>query len=218
MENSIETIWQQGFLKSDALVAPKINNLYKQKSIDIVEKFKRMYRINLYALLAFSVIVLFMAFVTGVPYMGMVMFLIFNVTVAVNIKFKKKLYKIDNTQNSYDYLTSFNLWMKEILAANDKISRYLYPFVFLSLVVGFWFAGIGGDIPGDELVGYVVARFPDTVLIFGIPIIVVLAIIFIMIIISFFGARLGRMDFNIIYGRILKKLEQLLSEMEKLRT
>ena len=31
MEKSIESIWKQGFLNSDALVAPKLNNLYNQK-------------------------------------------------------------------------------------------------------------------------------------------------------------------------------------------
>ena len=29
MEKSIESIWKEGFLKSDALVAPKLNDLYK---------------------------------------------------------------------------------------------------------------------------------------------------------------------------------------------
>jgi len=40
MEKSIETIWKEGFLESDALVAPKLNDLYNQKSIHIVDKFK----------------------------------------------------------------------------------------------------------------------------------------------------------------------------------
>jgi len=218
MENSIETIWQQGFLKSDALVAPRLNNLYKKKSIDIVEKFKRMYRLNLYAILVFAVIVLFASFVTGISYMGIAMFILFNVIVVVNLKFKKKLYEIDKTQNSYDYLTSFNMWMKEILMVNEKLGKFVYPYVFLSLVVGFWLGSIGGDIPSDELVSMVINEFPNTQLIFGIPIIVIGAVIIVMIIISFFGARIGKWDFNIIYGRILKKLESLLAEMEELRS
>lgn len=53
MEKSIETIWREGFLKSDALVAPKLNELYNQKSIHIVDKFKSMYRINLIAIVVF---------------------------------------------------------------------------------------------------------------------------------------------------------------------
>ena len=52
MEKSIETIWKEGFIKNDALVAPKLNDLYNQKSIDIVEKFKRMYKLNRIAIMS----------------------------------------------------------------------------------------------------------------------------------------------------------------------
>ena len=44
MEKSIENIWKEGFLKSDALVAPKLNNLYNKKSIHIIDKFKRRFK------------------------------------------------------------------------------------------------------------------------------------------------------------------------------
>ena len=54
MEKSIESIWKQGFLENDAMVAPKLNNLYNQKSIHIIDKFKRMFKINLNALVIFS--------------------------------------------------------------------------------------------------------------------------------------------------------------------
>jgi len=46
MEKSIEKIWSQGFLDEGALVAPKINKLYEAKSINTIEKFKRMYHKN----------------------------------------------------------------------------------------------------------------------------------------------------------------------------
>ena len=58
MERSIENIWKEGFRKSDALVAPKINNLYNQKSIHIIDKFKRMFKINLIAIAVFSFVFL----------------------------------------------------------------------------------------------------------------------------------------------------------------
>ena len=58
MKKSIETIWQEGFLNNEALVAPKLNDLYNQKSIHIVDKFKRMYKINIIAIIAFAFIIL----------------------------------------------------------------------------------------------------------------------------------------------------------------
>ena len=62
MERSIETIWKEGFLKSDALIAPKLNDLYNQKSIGIVDKFRRMYRMNIIGLIAFSIFLIPMSF------------------------------------------------------------------------------------------------------------------------------------------------------------
>ncbi len=44
MDKSIETIWKEGFLRGDALVAPKVNDLYAQKSRHIVDKIQRMNR------------------------------------------------------------------------------------------------------------------------------------------------------------------------------
>ena len=58
MENSIETIWKEGFLKNDALVAPKLNDLYNQKSLHLIDQLKRMFKINLMAILAFAIAVL----------------------------------------------------------------------------------------------------------------------------------------------------------------
>ena len=56
MEKSIESIWKEGFLDNDALVAPTVNDLYNQKSEHIIEKFKRMFRINLKALVAGAIV------------------------------------------------------------------------------------------------------------------------------------------------------------------
>ena len=217
MEKSIETIWKEGFLKSDALVAPKLNDLYNQKSIHIVDKFKSMYRINLIAIVAFSIIVLVVSFFTEMAYMGILMFLLFNAVVIVNRKFKRRLEKIDKSLNSYQYLSSFNMWIKEMVEVNTKLSRYLYPYVFLSLILGFWFGGFGGNIPGEEFINNIIIDYPDTYMVFGLPLYGILGVIFVMGLLAFFGGRIGKWDLNIVYGRILKRLKVLLAEMEELR-
>ena len=45
MEKSIETIWKQGFISPESLIAPELNNLYNKKSIHLVDKFKRMFTV-----------------------------------------------------------------------------------------------------------------------------------------------------------------------------
>ena len=76
MEKSIESIWKEGFLKKDALVAPKINDLYNQKSKHIVDKFKRMFKINLIAIVIFSLVFMVITTINGLPIVGISWFLI----------------------------------------------------------------------------------------------------------------------------------------------
>lgn len=211
MEKSIETIWKEGFLKSDALVAPKLNNLYNQKSIHIIDKFKRMFKINLNALVVFSFVVLVAAFFVKIPVLGVLMFILFNVIVIVNKKLLKGLNTIDKNVSSYLYLKSFDSWMKEQISINMKMSRYIYPYIFLAMISGFWFSSDFQDtfnrILGDHQI----------YLIYGIPVFWVLGGLFIMMLLAIFGGRIYKWDLNIVYGRILKKLGETLADMEELR-
>ncbi|MCF6212668.1 MAG: hypothetical protein L3J45_01445 [Flavobacteriaceae bacterium] len=217
MEQTIEKIWKEGFLESDALIAPKLNDLYNQKSIDIVEKFKRMYRINIIGIIFFALVFLPIATLVHIPYMGIPMFLLFMTIVTFAIKFKNKLEAINKNVNSYQYLKSFDNWTKEMTAFNTKMSRFLYPYVFLSMVAGFWFGSFGGNIPGNDLVNRILIEFPDMPMIFGLPLYAVLAFFLIIILLAFFGAKIGEWDLKIGYGRILKRLDSLLTDMEELR-
>jgi hypothetical protein len=217
MEKSIETIWKEGFLKNDALIAPKLNNLYDQKSIDIVEKFKRMYKINRIAIVAFAFMILPMSFIVKIPYMGIGMFLLFMVISAIAQKFSKSLDKLDKTQSSYQYLISFDNWVKEMAATNTKLSRFFYPFVFIIMVSGFWFGSIGGDIPGNKFVNFILLKFPDSYLIFGFPLILTIIALIIISLLAYFGAQIGEFDLKLGYGRILKRLDGILADMDELR-
>ncbi|MBL4585528.1 MAG: hypothetical protein JKX84_00515 [Flavobacteriales bacterium] len=217
MERSIETIWKEGFLKSDALIAPKLNNLYNQKSIDIVDKFRRMYKWNIIALIAFTVAILPISYLSEMPYMGILMSVVFLSTAYSGSRFKKKLDRINKNTDSYQYLRSFDAWTKEMMQFNAKISRFTFSYVFLSMLAGFWFGSIGGDIPGQKLVNELLSTYPDMIMVFGVPLYGLIAVVLITIVISIFGQRLGKLDLDIVYGRIFKRLEKLLAEMEELR-
>ena len=217
MEKSIESIWKEGFLKNDALIVPKINNLYTQKSIDIVEKFKRMYKINRIGIILFALIILPISFITKIPYMGILMCVLFLMISVIANKFSKKLDTIDKNVSSYEYLTSFDNWTKEMIATNSKLSTFLYPYVFITMVLSFWFGEIGGDVPGDNFVKFFINSFPNTYLVAGFPIVFIAFFIGMIAILAFFGGKIGEFDLKIGYGRILKRLETLLADMEELR-
>jgi len=211
MEKSIESIWKEGFLQSDAMVAPKLNNLYNQKSIHIIDKFKRIFRINLNALVVFSFIVLIASFLVKLPVMGVLMFILFNVLVFVNKRLFKGLEKIDKNVSSYQYLKSFDTWMQNQIAVNVKMSRYIYPYIFMAMVSGFWFSS-----PMHESFDRVFGGYQPYI-VFGIPVFWALGMLIALVVLGVFGGRIYKWDLNLVYGRVLKKLAELISDMEDLR-
>lgn len=218
MEKSIETIWKEGFLKSDMLIAPKLNDLYNKKSTHIVDKFERMFKINLKAIVIGSFVVLALSYIVQIPYMGLGMFLILNGLVVINKKLFKGLEEINKNTSSFQYLKSFDNWMKYQIEANKKISRFLYPLVFLSMCIGFWFGSFGGDIPGENLVNDILTIYPDMILLFGVPAIGLLGMVLITAVLVMSAGRIYQWDFNIVYGRVMKKLNELVADMEELRS
>ncbi|QCX39005.1 hypothetical protein FF125_11365 [Aureibaculum algae] len=217
MEKSIENIWKEGFLESDALVAPKINNLYNQKSIHIIDRFKRMFKINLIAIVAFSFIFLIVSFFVGIPITGVIFFVTLSVLVFINKKLLNDLEKIDIGITSYQYLKAFNQWIHKQVAINKKMSRFLYPIIFISMLLGFWFKDAEGMPMGERLVGEILIGFPDIYLVFGIPLIGIVIVLLILVLLAFMGGRIYKWDLNIVYGRVFKKLEELMTDIESLR-
>ena len=211
MEKSIESIWKQGFLDNNAMVAPKLNNLYNQKSIHIIDKFKRMFKINLNALVIFSFVVLIASFFVKIPVMGVLMFILLNALVIVNKKLFKGLSGIDKNVSSYQYLKSFDTWMKDQIAVNYKMSRYIYPYIFIAMVSGFWFSS-----PFQESLDRILGNH-EVYYFYGIPVFWVITMIVIVIVLAFFGGRIYKWDLNLVYGRVLKKLDELIDDMEDLR-
>jgi len=218
MEKSIENIWKDGFLKSDVLIAPKINNLYNQKSIHIIDRFKRMFRINLILIIVFSFLFLIVSYFVGIPIMGAIFFISLLLLVIINKRLLNSLEHIDKGENSYQYLKEFNQWIKKQVAVNKRISTFFYPIIFLSFILGFWFKDAQGVFLGERLVHKILINFPDTYLIFGIPLIGIVIVVIILSLLAYFGGRIYLWDVNIVYGRIFKKLEELMADIESLRS
>ena len=217
MEKSIEDIWKQGFLKSDALVAPKINNLYNQKSMHIIDKFKRMFKINLIAIVVFSIAFLIATIFLGIPITGAMFFVTLTVLVIINKRLLDSLKKIDKGVSSYEYLKGFNNWINQQISINERFATFMYPIIFLSMILGFWFKDTEGIPLGERLVGEVLKGFPDIYMVQGIPLIALIVILLIVGVLAFFGGRIYQWDLNIVYGRIFKKLKELMADIEELK-
>ncbi len=217
MEKSIETIWKEGFLKNEALVAPKLNNLYNQKSIHIVDKFKRMFKRNLNAIIVGSLLFLGVSFFIRIPIMGIGFFLTLSLIVIVNKRLSNGLERIDKNVSSYQFLKNFDSWLNEQLSVNRKMASFYYPLFFLFMILGFWFSSFDGKQLGEALVNKLILNYPDIYLVFGMPLIGIIGVILIVCLLAFFGGRIYNWDVNLIYGGVIKKLKELIADMEELR-
>jgi hypothetical protein len=217
MEKSIEDIWREGFIKSDALVTPKINNLYTQKSIDIIDRFQRMFKTNLIVTIIFSFGFLFLSSYNGIPILGIIFFVVLTALVIINKRLLDRMEKIDKRVSIYEYLNGFNQWIQKMVTINKRLAVFLYPIFFMSTVISFWFNDAEGIPLGQRLVGEVLYGFPDIYMVQGVPLIAIIVIISIVALLAFFSGRIYQLDLNLVYGGIFKKLEELMADMEELQ-
>jgi hypothetical protein len=212
MEQSIESIWKAGFIENGALIAPKVNNLYERKSIHLIDKFNRMFKINLNAIFIMSLVVLIGSFFVRIPVMGVGYFLLLNLILLVNRKLVKDLKKVDKNENSYGYLKSFNLWLAHQIDVNIKLARIYYPLFYLFMVLGFWFSTVD-----ESIIEIALGETHTIYYAYGIPVYWVVGNGVLMILITLFSKRLYKLDANIVYGRMFKKLKEIVSDIEELR-
>ena len=146
------------------------------------------------------------------------MFFILNTLAYINYKLWKSLDKVDKNVNSFQYLKSFDEWMKKQKSINRKFAKVMYPAFFIAMILGFWLGDFGGSIPGQILVNEIIANYPDTLLIFGLPAYGVVGFLFIITLLIIFGGKIYNLDVNLVYGRIFSKLDDLVSDIEELRS
>ena len=211
MEKSIETIWKQGFIESDALIAPKVNNLYNQKSKTIIDRLKRTMRVNLYFILVIATMSLVWYTMLGLPYVGIFIFILFISVYWLSIKQARTMKNIDVSMNSYDYLKSLHTSVKNAISNNSKVMRFFYPLIFLASLMP-----IMHELKSGEATSATISN-SEFYLIYGIPTFVWIISIVLAILMYVFGGRIYQWDVNLMYGRIFKKLEIMIAEMEKLQ-
>jgi len=201
MEKSIETIWNEGFLNSGELLVPKLNNLYNQKSNLVVEKFKKTYRVDSMLLIPFALL-----FAVGFGYFGHVdvgtygMILILSLFF-LNLKRLKALEVIDIKANSFEYLVSFRNGVKDNIRFYTRLMRIGVP---IAILPSYW-------LFFRKMEKY--HEFISTVNLLY----VILAVIIICLILSVVGVLAVKLDTRIIYGKLIRKMDEMISEMEELR-
>lgn len=214
MEKSIEAIWKNGFLNNDALVAPRLNDLYNQKSRHIIDRLKRTFRANLIALVIMSAAIVICYYFINAMWEGIIIAASLMALAWYSKRQVQHTHPVHQHANSYEYLKSFDDWIKDMMNKNILIMRFFYPLTFLAAFSAVWFGGNNNK----TLKNKVLSDFPDLMVVGGTPVIVWVGVIATAALIAYLSDKIYYWDVRIVYGRILKKLEDTLADMEELRS
>lgn len=211
MKTSIEDIWQQGFMQKDALIAPQVNDLYNQKSKNIVDKLKTTFKWNLWGLLIGGVIVFIGLSAFSIPYLGGFICLVSWVLAYHGQQQLKTLDAIKSNISCFDYLTAFDRWLKGLITHYTRLYQWVYPMLFLASMIQVRYSELGAK----AITGFI-AEFPETPLLFSLPLILLVPILIFAGLLSYFAGPLYRLDMKTVYGRQFDKLEEILTDMKGL--
>ena len=212
MEKSIEAIWKEGFLNEKSLVAPKINDLYNQKSKDLVDRMKRMYRNNLIALVVMSIVFPIMYYFLDAIWQGVATSILLLLTAWYSKRQKRSIKTLDHGATSLDYLKSFDRWLKDALSRSEKILRFTYPLYFLIAMSTIWAAWNKGTLTSKMY-----QKYPDIIFIGSVPLFALIIAGVATLLMLYFSDKIYRWDVRLMYGRVFDKLEETIAEMEKLK-
>ena len=215
MEKSIEKIWKEGFI-NQSVSFPKIENITELKSIYFIDQFKRKYINNLLALMATGIVILFAFVLGGIPFIGLMMFVLFSSLTFLGKQDLDRLDRLDKGSNSYDYLKSFDLWLKQLLIRFALFYKIWLPLAFMGFMFALLESNLFVPFLGETLMERIVKNSGDYVWA-GLPVFWVLGIALIALLLSYFSDRLLQLEVKAIYGGLIKRLDSLLEELEKLR-
>jgi hypothetical protein len=212
MKNSIEVIWKEGFLNERSLVVPKIIDLYNQRSIDLVAKMKRMYRMNLIGLVMLSIVFPIIYSFLDVIWHGVAVSIVLLFAAWYSKRQKRSFKTLDHGATSFDYLKSFDRFLKDALLSGEKGLRFTYPLYFLIGVSAMW-----SILDKSGLGSIMHQQFPDLIFIGSVPLFALIIVGVATLLLLYFSGRIYRWDVGLVYGRELRKLEETIAEMAKLK-
>ena len=201
MEKSIENIWTDGFARDTELLAPKLDALYKKKSIHVLEKIKRMMRMDNWGLLPFAVFFAYGFWYSGHWDIGLFGASLFIILFFVNRRWIAALEKIDIKSDSFRYLVDFKTVIRKMKHAYTLVMAIGYP---LAVIPCYWmYFGEREDF--QRLMSEVDAWK------------IILIVIGLALVLSLMGVFIYWSITKLMYGALLKKLDEFIADIEELR-
>jgi hypothetical protein len=148
----------------------------------------------------------------GAPFFGLYVCCLLAPLIIIAKKELKKSINLSKGQSSYDYLLSFNNWLKGSIDVYSRYYKIFYPLFFLGMATQAIVSKAGG-----KLIALLVEVFPTGMIILGQPYYILVLLVIGVLIFVRYAEAIYQWDLNLVYGRQFKKLDELIADMEELR-
>lgn len=204
MDKSIHKIWNEAFINETSLIAPKINNLYNQKSKSIIHKIKRTYEIDNKGLIPMALLVALGGFIVSEAIIGLYGSFLILCLYFFNSNLLKRFTKIDVKSDNLTYLKSYRNIITEVTKATKKLFVFAIPLAVLSIFI------LAYAIKETSFLSKFIASDSSTIEIIGVGIAIAFTVSLIGIIVYYLSTK-------IVYGTHISKLDDIIREMEALK-
>ena len=201
MDKSIEELWSKGFQDEKYLIPPVINDLYNKKSILTVDKLKSVSKKDNWSIIPLSIITLIFFIIKSKLLFGLYISALMLSLFFLNRKKLKFLYTINTSQSCFQYLGKLQEMIKNNVKFTTRLLGVGLPF--------FGYVGLCIFIFESNMENFILETYSLKQLL--IKSVIILMSLSVIGIISF------KLTNYLIYGRLLKKIDEMIDELNLLK-
>ncbi|CAM1372197.1 hypothetical protein [Tenacibaculum xiamenense] len=204
MEKSIKKIWDESFVNEDSLIAPKINDLYNQKSKSIIHRIKRTYEFDNKGLIPMAILIFIVMTAISEVVIGSYAALLILSLFFYNRKLLSNFKTLDVKSDTLTYLKEYRGITASITKATKKLFVFILPLAVLSIFVLAFF------IKEQSFLSKFISKDMSFLQVLGIGFLMAT-------IISLICNAVYAISTQLVYGTLFSKLDDLIKEMEALK-
>ena len=201
MDKSIEEIWSDGIQDEKFLIPPVIDDLYNKKSILTVDKLQSVSKKDNWSIIPLSIITLIFFIIKSKLLFGLYISALMLSLFFLNRKKLKFLYTINTSQSCFQYLGKLQEMIKNNVKSTTRLLGFGLPF--------FGYLGLCIFIFESNMENFILETYSSKQLL--IKSIIILMSLSVIGIISF------RLTNYLVYGRLIKKIDEMIDELNLLK-
>lgn len=197
MNKSIEEIWSEGFDNNNFSIPPVIVNLYDKKSILTIDKLKAASKKDNWSIIPMALIVLIFFIIKSKVIFGLYFATLMMSLFFLNRKRLQFLNTINTDQSCFEYLSKIQKMIKDNVKFYTRLLGIGFPFL---ASIGYCLFILGTDQKDHLLETYSINTM-------------ITSSIILLMSFSIIGVLSFRLSNYLIYGRLIKKIDEMIEEL-----